>query len=252
MNNRPLQQVQEIKYLGIIIDTKLNFREHIKYISEKCTKLIHTLSNSAKQCWGLSHEALYTIHKGTILPLLLYGAPIWIEVLEKESNKTVYNRVQHLINIEIAKAFRKTSNEALCLLTGLIPIVIMAEEAAKLYIMRESQVHEIDHETQPKDWLHPADSVRITEQQDEHAIQIFIQSNLVHQLRYTLHNRCSNNQAEQLAIVTALETIEKSHINDNIPRTVIVNTDIRITLQSFKNTKSQLPHRRNQEESNST
>jgi len=64
-------------------------------------------------------------------------------------------------------------------------------------------VHEIDHEVQPKDWLHPADSVRITEQEDEHAIHIFtdgsksehrvgsgiaifIQSNLVHQLRYTL------------------------------------------------------------------
>ena len=41
--------------------------------------------------------------------------------------------------------------------------MIKAEEAAKLYTMRKSQVHEIDHEVQPKDWLHPADSVRITE-----------------------------------------------------------------------------------------
>jgi hypothetical protein len=79
--------------------------------------------------------------------------------------------------------------------------------------MWKSQVHEIDYEVQPKDWLHPADSIRITEQQDEHAIQIFtdgsksehgvgagiaifIQSKPEHQLRYTLHNRCSNNQAE--------------------------------------------------------
>jgi ribonuclease HI len=38
-------------------------------------------------------------------------------------------------------------------------------------------------------------------------IAIFIQSKLVHQLRYTLHNRCYNNQAEQLAIVKALEKI---------------------------------------------
>ena len=119
MNNRPLQQVQEIKYSGIIIVSKLNLREYIMYISEKCTKLIHTLSKSAKQCWGLSHKALYTIHKGVILPLPLYGAPIWIEVLEKECNKTVYNRVQRLINTEIAKAFRTTSNKALCLLTRL-------------------------------------------------------------------------------------------------------------------------------------
>jgi len=133
--------------------------------------------------------------------------------LENECYKTVFNRVQRLININIAKAFRTTSNEALCTFTGLIPIAIMAEEAAKLYIMRKSQVHEIEHEAQPKEWLHPTDSVRITEQQDEHATQIltdgskrkhgvdagiaiFIQSNLVLQLKHTLHDGCSNNHAE--------------------------------------------------------
>jgi predicted Mrr-cat superfamily restriction endonuclease len=32
MNNKPLEHAQKIKYLGIIIDSKLNFREHIMYI----------------------------------------------------------------------------------------------------------------------------------------------------------------------------------------------------------------------------
>jgi hypothetical protein len=211
MNNKIIEQVQKIKYLGINIDSILNFREHIMYMSNKCTKLIHALSKSAKLSWGLSHAALHTIYKGAILPLLLYGAPVWIEALKKECNKTIYNRVQRLMNIKIAKPSRTTSNEALCTLTGLTPIVIKAEEAVKIYnIMRKSHAHEIDHEVQPKDWLHPADSVRITEQ-EEHAIQIFtdgskseygvgagiaifIQNKLAHQLRYTLHNRCSNNQ----------------------------------------------------------
>jgi len=85
------------------------------------------------------------MYKGAILPLLLYGGPVWIGALEKECNKTVYNRVQRLINIKIAKAFRTTSNEALCTLTGLTPIVIKVEEAATLYnLMRKSQVHNID------------------------------------------------------------------------------------------------------------
>jgi len=71
---------------------------------------------------------------------LLYGAPVWIEAQGKACNKTVYNRVQLLIDINIAKAFRTTSNEAFCTFTGLIPIMIKAEEAAKLYnIMRKSK-----------------------------------------------------------------------------------------------------------------
>jgi len=48
--------------------------------------------------------------------------------------------------------------------------VIRAGEAAKLYSnMRKSRDHVIDYEVQPKDWLHPADLVTITEQKDEHA-----------------------------------------------------------------------------------
>ena len=41
MNNKILEQVKKIKYLGIIIYSKLNFREHIIHISIKCNKLIH-------------------------------------------------------------------------------------------------------------------------------------------------------------------------------------------------------------------
>jgi hypothetical protein len=39
-NNKSLFQVHSLKYLGIIFDSKLTFREHINYMAEKCTKLI--------------------------------------------------------------------------------------------------------------------------------------------------------------------------------------------------------------------
>jgi len=43
MNNKILEQVQIIEYLGIIIDSKLTFRDHILYIPSKCNKLIPAL-----------------------------------------------------------------------------------------------------------------------------------------------------------------------------------------------------------------
>jgi hypothetical protein len=95
--------------------------------------------------------ALHTIYKGAIVPLMLYGVPIWFKALEKECNRKIYIRVQRLINIKIAKAFRTTSNEALCTLTGPKPIVIQAEEAAKIFnIMRKNLDNEIDKDVQPK------------------------------------------------------------------------------------------------------
>ena len=48
LNNNHPEQVDKIKYLGIIIDSIFKFNEHIKYITDRCTKLINALSKSAR------------------------------------------------------------------------------------------------------------------------------------------------------------------------------------------------------------
>ena len=54
LNNKPLIQVHNMKYLGIIFVSKFTFREYINYMAEKCTKAIFVLSKSAKLNWGLN------------------------------------------------------------------------------------------------------------------------------------------------------------------------------------------------------
>jgi len=50
LHNKPLKQVTTIKYLDILLDNK--FSEHISHAAERCTKLIHILSKSAKSIMG--------------------------------------------------------------------------------------------------------------------------------------------------------------------------------------------------------
>ena len=52
LNNKLLTQVHSLKYLGIVLDCTLTFKEHINYMTAKCTKLIFALSKSAKLSWG--------------------------------------------------------------------------------------------------------------------------------------------------------------------------------------------------------
>jgi len=68
LNNDQLEQVDKMKHLGIIIDSKFKFTENIKYITDRCTKPINASSKSAKINWGLRHETLKTIHNRAILP----------------------------------------------------------------------------------------------------------------------------------------------------------------------------------------
>jgi len=151
LNNKHLRQVTAMKYLGIIIDNKLTFREQITHVTEKCRK-IFALSKSEKPNGGLSHKSLKTLYTGGIQPLLLYGAPVWAEILEKTSHRKKLTRVQRLINIQIAKAYRTVSNDALCIITGLTPIHIKIKETAELYKIVRGTRHKnslIDHDKPP-------------------------------------------------------------------------------------------------------
>ena len=120
-----------MKYLGIILDQKFRFQEHIKYTAERCTKLIYNLSRAARLKWGIKQQVIATIYKAAILPLLSYGAPVWFEAMKHAHNRQKYVRVQRLINLRMATAYRTTSSEALCILTGMTPIILKLEAVVK-------------------------------------------------------------------------------------------------------------------------
>ena len=61
LKNNRLEQVDKMKYLGILIESEFKFNEHTKYATDRCTKLINALSNSARISWRLGHEALKII-----------------------------------------------------------------------------------------------------------------------------------------------------------------------------------------------
>ena len=166
LNNKKLEQVPKIKYLGIILDPKFTFKDHIVYVTERCAKIIHFLARAAKVSWGIKYEAKKTIYTGAILPLLQYGAPVWIEAMKLAYNRRRYIRVQRLINIRTAKAFRTTSSGALCILTGVTTIIIKIEESVRLYKARNSpeyQTHEIDTAVKLQNWPHQTECCTITE-----------------------------------------------------------------------------------------
>ena len=254
LNSKVLEQVDTLKYLGIIFDKKLTFNHHIQYVTDRCTQLINILGRSAKLAWGLKHEALKTIYKGAILPLLSYAAPVWINALDKEVNCKKYNRAQRLINIKIAKSFRTVSNEALCIINGLTPIVIKIKEIAKEFQRREGDNLLLDEPVHFRNWPHPADIVEIGEVDDNKMYNIelytdgskyengvgsgvaaFVNKELVHQSCYKLDSRCSNNQAEQYAIIKALEIAEQLPRTINQHKTIALRTDSHITLDSLRN-----------------
>ena len=104
-----------------------------------------------------------------------------------------------------------------------------------------------------ENWTHPATHIKTIEGEEEslHPIQaytdgsksdlgigagmlIFLDNNVIRTMQYGLNERCRNNQAEQMAILKALEYIQMMEPEKKI---VLVHTDSKITLQLLQNKK---------------
>jgi len=172
----------------------------------------------------LGHEALKTIYTGGILPLMLYGAPVWKNVLNRSCYKAKINRIQRHISLRIFRAYRTVSNEALCVINGLTPIHIKIDKIGRVYEITQGIGTQYDRDMELENWTHPATHIKTIEWVEEslHPIQaytdgnnsdfgvgagvvIFLDNNIIKTMQYRLNARCSNNQAEQMAILKALE-----------------------------------------------
>jgi len=83
LNFKGLDKNEEMKYLGIYYDSKFNFNAHIDYTVAKVITLVNMLARTEKLQWCLEHKALKAIYEEAIVPILTYGAPIWVEVIRK-------------------------------------------------------------------------------------------------------------------------------------------------------------------------
>ena len=62
-----------VKYLGVVIDQKLNWRPHITSKIEKCSKLIWQCKRVVGTRWGLKPHYLLWIYDAIVKPIFLHG-----------------------------------------------------------------------------------------------------------------------------------------------------------------------------------
>jgi hypothetical protein len=94
----------------------------------KLITLINMLARTAKLQCGVGHKSLKTMYERAMVPILTYGASIRVEAMRKNKKLTKYKRIQRLINIKIAKAYRTLSYDASCVIAGLRPIEIIIDK----------------------------------------------------------------------------------------------------------------------------
>lgn len=120
-----------IRYLGVIIDEKRNFGEHIRMTTSKAEKRVAALSRILPNVGG-PKSSKRAVLCGALHNILLYGAPVWIDALEIRRNRDLLVRAQRNMLLRVASAYRTVSAVALQVVTGTVPVDLMARERTAL------------------------------------------------------------------------------------------------------------------------
>jgi len=176
-----------------------------------------------------------------------------VESLNKTKHLEEISVCEKIMYIIIAKAFRTLSYEASCVLAAVRPIRLAVEENVRTYKATHNYI-EYDAPLQVRYWPQPVeipliraptvllhnvififtDGCKIGGKVG--AVAVIIKGDIVlHQPKFILHERCSNNQAKQVAILKALEHIQNLQLAEDAEKIVLVNTDSKVTLYTLNN-----------------
>ncbi|GFW02816.1 uncharacterized protein TNCV_3732161 [Trichonephila clavipes] len=124
LDGTPLTMVKQMKYLGVLLDTKFPWKQHLSYISEKCDKLQRELNRIACNTFGINFNVHSLIYKQGIEPFILYGSRVWGEVLKRKMNSKYLRRIQRRILLRIICGYRIISYDTVYAISGFPPIDI--------------------------------------------------------------------------------------------------------------------------------
>ena len=105
--NIPVNQTSYQKHLGMFLDNKLKFDEHLQYITNKVNKStgqLHTLQMI------LPRQSLITLYKSLIGPHLDYGDIIFDQTFNKSFDDNL-EAIKYNASLAITGAIRVTSKE---------------------------------------------------------------------------------------------------------------------------------------------
>lgn len=104
-NNTTVNWEEHVKYLGVMLDKKLKFKEHISYVTNKINITTRVLYPFINRTSKLSVENKLVILKVIFHAIMFYGAPVWsslaachqkkLQITQNKLLKLMYNLPWH-------------------------------------------------------------------------------------------------------------------------------------------------------------
>ena len=129
LNRTEIPIESSTRYLGLQINSKLNWAEHIDLKIAKCKKLLFATRRFLHRSRGLQPRLVRYLWLACIRPVILYGSHVWVKHIGPDLIAKL-KRLNRLAMLGMGHCHKGTPTAALELLLEVPPIHLAAEELA--------------------------------------------------------------------------------------------------------------------------
>lgn len=250
IGNMTIPVKDEMVYLGLTLDSKMNWIAHMEKTREKVRNFTSNVKKTAKREKGLHAMYRKIWYKSVIEKQIMYGAEVWFQDLNYHAKRKLSSS-QRLGLLTIISSYRTVSTEALCVLAGVSPIHITIEYMVKKHRVLKGdatidsgdiRIHRnnVMRNLVTSDYPNYTDlkNLQITEKKDTYyhnsispliytdgskmingvgaAFTVCVKGNFIYDKKISLHKLNSIYQAELVAIKQAIAWLINSNYNKAI------------------------------------
>jgi hypothetical protein len=138
---RQLQLLGGVKHLGVFLDSKLNWNQHVQNVIMKAQTTFAVVRRRCRIRWGLRPSMVHWLYTRVIRPSIFYEALVWWSKAMHKTTKILLSRIQRMTCLAIMGAMRSTPTAAMEVLLNLTPLelLIMVEARMAFYRLQNTK-----------------------------------------------------------------------------------------------------------------
>jgi hypothetical protein len=120
-----------VKYLGVILDSRLTWRGHVEVKARKVHNLLWTCRRACEAGWGLRPKVVHWLYVAIVRRTISFAFLVWWPGCQTDSPKKKLSKVQRLTFLGITGAIRTTPTGAMEALVGLAALDLLIQGEAR-------------------------------------------------------------------------------------------------------------------------
>jgi hypothetical protein len=120
-----------VKYLGVILDSRLTWKEHVEVKVRKAHNLLWACRRACGVGWGLGPKAVHWLCVTIVHLTISFASLVWWPECQTASTKKKLSKIQRLACLGITGALRTTPTGATEVLVALPPLDLVIQGEAR-------------------------------------------------------------------------------------------------------------------------